>query len=428
MFYVIVSFFFLIFLGNIIKIILCACWVRDEQKVQPACYDSNVPLFILVPVLNEQKIIQDTFHHFLKIADSFDNVTIVFVTTKKETEQSIRTIDILNELLHKHYSDKVLIIDYPYQRGVMAHQLNYAVKIIKEKMKEKSFWIGVYNADSRIHEDTIRYVLKKIEEKKDMKFCMQQYSFYYCDDSKRKLLMQSCAIWQSRWSVTFELFRVLFQRRLACQKMPTIIGDCFEKMNYVIGHGFFINADTLIAIGGFPQNTINEDACLGYIINCNKIEIVPIPFFEVAESPNRLKVYINQQDTWYNGPSKAFEYYKYNKYRGLRPIILSIKLFLHAIYWVVAPFLLYVCCACLVDSIEKAVLWGVVCLLHLPVTNYCVQLFVNRYNSCSDDCEFPHASLACIPFYFIHCIGPIKNIFRQLVGSNTMDNKYKTER
>lgn len=429
MFYIIILAFCFIFLGNAVKIAFCRRWIDNEQKNTTGPL-SNSNLYILVPVLNEQKIIQDTFFHFLKIIHSFSNVSVVFVTTKKESSQSVRTIDILNDLLSKNNTEKVIIIDYPYQKGVMAHQLNYAIKVLKEKANKRDFWIGVYNADSRIHENTIKYVLKKIEEKKNSHFCMQQYSFYYCNSITKQSIMQSSALWQSRWSVTFELFRVLFQQCLMRIKIPKMIEVCIEKMNYVIGHGFFINANKLMDIGGFPENTINEDAYLGYIINCAKIEIVPIPYFEIAESPNRLKVYINQQDTWYNGPSKAFWYYRnsYNKYHGLRAILLSFKLFLHAIYWVTAPIILYICCGLLVDSIEKVVLWIVVCLLHLPITNYCVQLFVNRYYSNSEDCKLPQASLACLPFYLLHCIGPIKNIFRQIVGRNTMDNKYKTER
>lgn len=51
-------------------------------------------------------------------------------------------------------------------------------------------------------------------------------------------------------------------------------------MNYVIGHGLYIKVIDLKTLGGFPEDTINEDACLGYLLNCNNIKIIPIPFLE----------------------------------------------------------------------------------------------------------------------------------------------------
>lgn len=81
-------------------------------------------------------------------------------------------------------------------------------------------------------------------------------------------------------------------------------------MNYVIGHGLYIKVIDLKTLGGFPEDTINEDACLGYLLNCNNIKIIPIPFLEKAESPNKVSIYIKQQTTWFNGPWYAFQYWK----------------------------------------------------------------------------------------------------------------------
>ena len=424
MFYVIIIIFFLVFISNIFKIFLCHKWMLDEEKkIKNDKINSDIPLFLIIPVLNEQRIIKETYYHFRNLVMDFDNVYIIFVTTEKEANSDKKTFDIIFDLLNKDDQQKIFVINYPHKSGVMAHQLNYAIEKLREKMGTDDFWIGVYNADSRINTDTINYVIKRINSIKCEKFCMQQYSWYYCNKEKQKGIMQSCALWQTRWSITFEMARVLIQNHFSRLVMPRFLKIHLEKMNYIIGHGFFINAKLLHWLGGFPQNTINEDACLGYLINCNDIRM--------SESPDKMNVYLNQQDTWYNGPIYAFKYYRLYKKKEncdrYRCLLFAFKLFLHAIYWIAAPLILYFACMVMIDSIEKIIIWLIIIFLHMPFTNYLVHYFAKKHKK-HMDFSVPCASMACIPFYLIHCLGPMKNIWKQLKGRNTIDNKYKTER
>lgn len=433
MFFVVMFIFLFVFVLNMIKIYFCHRWMNIEQKkaIKNTSVTCKFPLFLLIPVLNEQKIIRETYRHFKDLIHNFDNVYTVFVTTEKETTNTEKTYDIICDLIRNDNEDKIFVVNYPCVKGVMAHQLNYAVDFLKKRINTNDFWIGVYNADSRINVDTIKYSINKINTTKKEKYCMQQYSYYYCQTKRHKGLMQSCALWQSRWSITFEMARARMQLLISQKDMPSIFKIVVEKMNYIIGHGFFINANLLLSLGGLPQNTINEDACLGYLLNCNDIKILPIPFLELAESPNNMRVYLNQQNTWFNGPRQAFLYYSIYKSETLstkaRSFVFALKLFLHAIYWVGAPILLLLVCPLTIDSIAQLILWLIVIILHLPVTNMVVCFFLKRHTN-KNDFIIPKASTMCILFYIFHCLGPLKNLWKQIKGENTIENKYKTER
>lgn len=271
----------------------------------------EVPLYLIVPVLNEQRIIEETYMHFRDIVNQFEKVYVVYVTTEKEGPCSITTYEMIKRLMEADVCNKkIYLFHYPYKKGVMAHQLNYAIDQLEKINPSLNFWIGIYNADSRISVSTIDYIINNINQKDCLHKCFQQYSWYITKSNKSHDILNSAALWQTRWTLVFELARVRFQAALDSAKLPDSIYFILEKMNYVIGHGLYIKVIDLKTLGGFPEDTINEDACLGYLLNCNNIKIIPIPFLEKAESPNRVSIYIKQQTTWFNGPWYAFQYWK----------------------------------------------------------------------------------------------------------------------
>ena len=238
-------------------------------------------------MLNEQKIAKKTYLNFKQLTQKMKNVKVMFVTTSKEVKKdgNLTTYEILKELIKN--DDKIFLCNYPQKTGVMAHQVNYAIKEIeKYRFNHEKIIIGVYNADSKINVETIEYVLEKEENKNENEdVCYQQYSWYkLCNNSKHKGIIASASLWRTRWSLTFEIFRVKQQewintiyekvnRFKILRPFNRILHIVFEKMNYVIGHGFYMDIDLLHKIGGFPENTINEDAFLGYIINNKNIKI-----------------------------------------------------------------------------------------------------------------------------------------------------------
>ena len=437
---------------NIIALIYIYKWINSAKKNRYIIKDKKVLVYLIIPMLNEQKIAKKTYLNFKQLTQKIKNVKVMFVTTSKEVKKdgNLTTYEILKELIKN--DDKIFLCNYPQKTGVMAHQVNYALKEIeKYRFNHEKIIIGVYNADSKINVETIEYVLEKEENKNENEdVCYQQYSWYkLCNNSKHKGIIASASLWQTRWSLTFEIFRVKQQewintiyekvnRFKTLRPFNKILYIVFEKMNYVIGHGFYMDIDLLHKIGGFPENTINEDAFLGYIINNKNIKIDAIPYLEKADFAPSIPVYIKQQTTWVNGPIYAFEYLKLYKNNNklkisekIRAFILAIKLFLHFVYWLASPYILLFVLPILLYKfyyILGLIMAILIILLELPFTHYLVRRVIISNITEKEKCELAKPSVYCIIFFIIHSFGAIRNIYLQAIGKNKMENKYKTER
>lgn len=437
---------------NIIALIYIYKWINSAKKNRYIIKDKKVLVYLIIPMLNEQKIAKKTYLNFKQLTQKIKNVKVMFVTTSKEVKKdgNLTTYEILKELIKN--DDKIFLCNYPQKTGVMAHQVNYAIKEIeKYRFNHEKIIIGVYNADSKINVETIEYVLEKEENKNENEdVCYQQYSWYkLCNNSKHKGIIASASLWQTRWSLTFEIFRVKQQewintiyekvnRFKTLRPFNKILYIVFEKMNYVIGHGFYMDIDLLHKIGGFPENTINEDAFLGYIINNKNIKIDAISYLEKADFAPSIPVYIKQQTTWVNGPIYAFEYLKLYKNNNklkisekIRAFILAIKLFLHFVYWLASPYILLFVLPILLYKfyyILGLIMAILIILLELPFTHYLVRRVIISNITEKEKCELAKPSVYCIIFFIVHSFGAIRNIYLQAIGKNKMENKYKTER
>ena len=441
----IIIFYFIISLTDLLKLYIVDKWMSLESKIGDTLIPSSddASIYFLIPVLNEQKIIYDTYYHFSNLIKAFPQNKIVFITTERESTESVSTKSIIEKLMIEHPNNQIELIHYPYKEGVMAHQLNFAISSIRatEGKKSDSLWFAVYNADSRIDAHTVNYVYSTLRNQpSDQDYCFQQYSFFVRPTQKKKSVIGSASLWQCRWSLIFEIFRVLFNEKLfeitskwGENILRNVVELLFEKMNYVIGHGLYISNTALKKVGDFPENTINEDAFLGLKLNSKKIPIKAIPILERADFAPNVKVYIKQQTVWFNGPLYAFHYYSLYKkfclsrYEKIRLLILSFKLFLHAVYWILAPLVFLI--PLLTSNGNKAVYisWLLIAIFHLPVFHFFVKKMISK--NCSPSEAISNASIVhCLIFYFVHCIGPIRGLILKATGRNNMDDKYKTER
>lgn len=449
--YALVSVYVYTVLKNIIALVYVNKLLKKNENLEIKVKNKEI-VYLIIPMLNEQKIAKETYINFKKVTEELSNVRIMFVTTSKENKVNgtMTTYEILEELIK--YDKNIFLCNYPQKTGVMAHQINYAIKEIENKRVEnEKIIIGIYNADSKIDSRTIRYVLEK-ERKRDEseKVCYQQYSWYKLDrNSKKRGVIASASLWQTRWSLTFEIFRVkqqewIYKIYIKTKKLrmlnflTKILYIIFEKMNYVIGHGFYIDLDILQELGGFPENTINEDAFLGYIINNKNIKIDVIPYLEKADFAPNIPIYVKQQTNWVNGPIYAFEYFKlYKKSTKLRvdekirALLLAMKLFLHFIYWLISPYILMVLLPILLykyySVIGLSIAFSLI-LLELPFTHYLTRKVTLSNIKEEEKSELAKSSVFCILFFLVHSFGPIRNIYTQAIGKNTIENKYKTER
>ncbi len=348
------------------------------------------PFFVVIPVLEEQDIIIATIDYFLKLIKPFPGSKLIIVTTAKEDEickknkkavqillskgtrnqivsliksdfgvdlSGLKDIEILKnkaqeviseykntlDVLKDCRQEEVVVINYPFTSGKMAHQLNYCLKLLINEGSWHKELLGIYNADSRPDPETFFWLNQQGLSSGSV---FQQFGKYFGNvelilrgDFISKAILFSSSLWQNRWSVGFEMFNSLKQFLFS---KKDIIGEKFlYPLNYCIGHGLFFTRD-IYEKYNFFEDTHNEDAILGLELSYAKKIISPIPFFDVADSPNTVKSLFFQKATWFFGPLQTPLYFK--KLKAITPSVdvarlffLSAKLFLHAIFWVTGP-------------------------------------------------------------------------------------------
>ena len=326
-YYIFISFF------RIYKIIYSFIWIQNNKKNKYIQYNKNIKIYILIPVLNEEKIIKDTYLYFSYFINRYKNIKLVFITTSKERENTIKILkeDIVKEddrVIHYHYKGD----------GVMSHQLNYAINKINniEKNRYSEIFIAVYNADSRPNKKTFDYIFSQNLIHKNV---FQQYSDYtlnyktFPDNFFINSILFSSSIWQNRWSLGVE-----FYRGIKYLKNKWI----FKPLSYCIGHGLFIKLSLLNKVGLFREDTRNEDLVMGFILNNLNEKIYPIPYLDYSETPNTINSLFVQQSNWIFGPMQFYTYYKIvlkNKFykSKLMLIVYTFKLLKSFIAWFLGP-------------------------------------------------------------------------------------------
>lgn len=415
-----------------IKFYISNKWLNQSKKL-PIANMGNLNFIIIIPVLNEGKIINDTVNYFLDLLSNFGNSKLVIVTTNKESLNvdccTENTISILNSINH----DKLIKINYPSIDGKMAHQLNFAINYLIKNNIINNQLIGIYNADSRPEKETLNWISDNFIDNNKV---FQQYGNYFNNIDgilKRKFfsksILFSSSVWQNRWSFGFEIFNNLKQQSfLNNNKFPLLY-----PFNYCIGHGLFFTKEIFLELGGFSENTHNEDAIFGMELCYRKEYIKPVPYFDYADSPNSLKGLFFQKATWFFGPSQAFLYYNIlkndnKKDNHFRLFILSCKLFLHAIYWIIGPSLLLFL---FIYSfwIKNFLLFLLVYLIYLIIPNFIAWLLSKKDKKIKDIKAFIYIVIGSFFAYILHGFSAYHSILCSCYSllTDKKIEKYKTE-
>ncbi len=320
---------------------------------------------MLIPVLDEMKRLPETLDYFLNEFKDL-NLKIVIITTEKERELknklSFDTIDFSRRM--SSANPRIIHYHYPSESGKMAHQLNYGIRKLSEEIDLTSVFLAVYNADSRPHAKTFSWVLETVNKNKDLQV-FQQYGDYtknlhtFCGFFEKSILT-SVALQQTQWSIGAEIFRALKQFKIKNNK--SVLKAPF---NHCIGHGLIFTKDIFDQVGGFSEESHNEDAVFGLKLSYLGKTIMPIPFFDLSDTPDRVGSLIQQRKNWYFGPMQAFYYYSEiikedvgGRINRKRLFILCCKLFRNAINWVLGPFFCFISLIILVFNFNEFLLFA----------------------------------------------------------------------
>lgn len=302
---ILLEFFRNVFITNY-NIFYSYFWIKNERR-KFKIRDPKKRIHIIIPIFNEEKIIDKTLKYFKKINYPF--LKIYIVTTKKEKELD-ETINKLSKYLG---SDKVYHIHYPFSIGDKASQINFAVKNIKIKEED---YIAIYDVDSRPEKNTFWYVGSDSQDSD----IYQQFSLYFKDFNKIPYISKAGSFLQTRWSFGYEL-------KKAINNSPLV---------YCIGHGLFIKKKVFDDLGGFPEDSLAEDLSFGYWASSNGVKIKPIPFFDNAEYAPDFKSAVVQSSRWFGGETESYKRIDFKK-RKIWNTLFFIKRAYEISHWIIGP-------------------------------------------------------------------------------------------
>jgi cellulose synthase/poly-beta-1,6-N-acetylglucosamine synthase-like glycosyltransferase len=333
-------------------------WLAEAQDRARAPHGTPPSLEILVPALREQQRILPTLRYLAAQCDGHTSITVI--TTEREHEHGpVRpsTQAIVAGFIATEVSDgTVRCIHLDRTDGRLAHQLNHALA----QGRDADGWIALYNADSRPHPRTIAGFRTALAAQPDA-VVFQQPALFFANDAdlppgRWRWLVRATATLQSRWTLAHEIPRLLRQRDASASKLLRC------SYAHVVGHGLFIRADVLRAVGGFPIETPTEDLFLGFLLRSLAWHIEPLPLLELADTPRSVRAVLAQRRGWFLGPLYVPAYLRCVWRRpDLRAaqragaVLMSAQLMLSAIAWLTSGPLLACTAAALVDRRQRYV-------------------------------------------------------------------------
>ena len=171
-----------------------------------------------------------------------------------------------------------------------------------------SVYVGVYDADSAPDPLVLARISEVIAQhdaaQRKRPAILQQVSSYCVGlDTMRGFvgaLRLADALAQTRWALGFEY--PLYETFARSVHRGTL-----RPLIYCVGHGCFVSAATLNAVGGFPTISPNDDLALGYLASSSAFDVHPIPALDYCEvAPNPL-VLIRQARFWYAGSARFWK-------------------------------------------------------------------------------------------------------------------------
>ncbi|MGC4885684.1 glycosyltransferase [Micromonospora sp. DT227] len=188
---------------------------------------------------------------------------------------------------------------HPDPSAVMVHQINHAVdaelrRLAAEGVAPETVWIGVYNADSRPHPQTLTALAAAPPAAR----VVQQSALHTLTLGAGRglggVVCDGAALLQSRWSLAREIPRLRAQAAQA-RRGPTR----WPRLGHCTGHGLFVRGDLWHEVNGLPTATMNEDLAFGYQLSAAGEPIHVLPLLEVADSPTTTNALVRQHRQWF---------------------------------------------------------------------------------------------------------------------------------
>jgi hypothetical protein len=313
----------------------------DEFNSKNSLEHSNeVFIFLIIPALSEQNVIKETLSFFLKSYHGDFKIILSLDQKELPDQHGITTKTAILDFIKTGADPKhvIEIVEYTGPHRSRAHQLNEGLKhinniAIQNKIPAEKIWIGVYNADSQPHPQTLNYLLWKLTECPDIKV-FQQLIDYQSNVSalSNYPLMMANSFCQTARNLIFEV-TFLMNNKAVLQS-----GKKTSYPPYCMGNGEFIRLDTLTTVGGFSTRGPCDGIQLGICLTLREFIVEILPFPDFCQSPPSLRLFIQQHCMWFGGVIAVFKHILGGKQDGW---YLTSKRVLHyialALVWLLSP-------------------------------------------------------------------------------------------
>ncbi|MDC5008216.1 hypothetical protein OHW24_12950 [Acinetobacter baumannii] len=248
-------------------------WILSEKEVLTLSpVSENIcekKLFVLLPALEEQPIVDETLNYFSKILSPFPNATIIVITGESERvrrDELGSKEEMTNSLVDKWIANNidhcVIRLHEPALSGTKSTKLQFAWQKLKEQFGRnyiEDSWFAIYDFDSRPPQET--FIALARELKNGQADVIQQVphiagSEIHEYSSTSASRTQAIAHYERTLCIETDLRREQ-------------TGATWE-IRYAMGAGLFLKASCLEKTEGFPE--YSDDIALGY-----RLDLLEIP-------------------------------------------------------------------------------------------------------------------------------------------------------
>lgn len=310
--YIVFIVYFLGFLFSLLTIFLEKIYKNKLKNIAVTEYKN---IYVLLPALREQKIVNETIEWFKKIKYKGKIKYIIITTEREEHENKINNIDeittsqLVDKKLNKIKDDRFLHIHYPKTNGNKSSQMNYAVdEILKNETDLENTYISVFDFDSKPDLNTFNGLNKvaKLRNNPDainqVPLCFKNYVEFSKDRSKIMLLL-------------YALQHTI--RSCAIEKMKLLVSSLtnLKVPQYFMGACMHIKLKSLIENDKFP--IFVDDLTLGYRLSIKNGNFAYLPNYNYTLIPNKIYDYVNSAVLIFKGISTYISEIRRSKGKNL---------------------------------------------------------------------------------------------------------------
>ncbi|NVM52584.1 MAG: glycosyltransferase family 2 protein [Candidatus Helarchaeota archaeon] len=240
-----------------------ADYPKGSENVTP-------PISILMPAINEEKIIRDTIISFINTSYPKDKLELIIIASGSED----KTVEICRE-----YQDRLnmKVLTDPLPKKGKPAALNFGLKHTSHDI------ICVYDADTHLYENTLQYLVRHFHDSEVAATCAP----VMIRNLNTNKLTKGIALEYTFLSGTGLYFEI--RNRLG-------------RNLWILGRNYSIRKEIIEEFGGWNEDALTEDLHLSSQLSAAKKKIKFAPHAFISENaPTTYEAFKHQRRRWVGG-------------------------------------------------------------------------------------------------------------------------------